>query len=131
MALARWRRAGLSAVNSFSGGVIFVVGLLFVQALRLVALSLALSHGREDGVAVGVKVCYKENRLCVLFFTFQTTFINAQFSRLAPYNFQKSNQNQSSATVQAAFPILVTRAGFPPVRRLSAAKSRDSKNAAR
>ena len=102
-----------------------------IQALRLVALSLALSHGREDGVAVGVKVCYKENRLCVLFFTFQTTFINAQFSRLAHYNFQKSNQNQSSATVQAAFPILVTRAGFPPVRRLSAAKSRDSKNAAR
>ncbi|TNL21098.1 hypothetical protein EUA33_07295, partial [Neisseria meningitidis] len=26
------------------------------QALRLVALSLALSHGREDGVAVGAKV---------------------------------------------------------------------------
>ena len=102
-----------------------------IQALRLVALSLALSHGREDGVAVGVKVCYKENRLCVLFFTFQTTFINAQFSRLAHYNFQKSNQNQSSATVQAAFPIPVTRAGFPPVHRLSAAKFRGSKNAAR
>ena len=82
-------------------------------------------------MAVEIKVCCKENRLCVLFFTFQTTFINAQFSRLAPYNFQKSNQNQSSATVQAAFPIPATRAGFPPVRRLSAAKSRDSKNAAR
>ncbi|EPF9389642.1 hypothetical protein F3710_002062, partial [Neisseria gonorrhoeae] len=27
-----------------------------IQALRLVALSPALSHGREDGVAVGVKV---------------------------------------------------------------------------
>ena len=26
-----------------------------IQALRLVALSLTLSHGREDGVAVGVK----------------------------------------------------------------------------
>lgn len=26
-----------------------------IQALRLVALSLALSHGREDGVAVGIK----------------------------------------------------------------------------
>ena len=102
-----------------------------IQALRLVALSLALSHGGEDGVAVGVKVCYKENRLCVLFFTFQTTFINAQFSRLAHYNFQKSNQNQSSATVQAAFPILATRAGFLPVHRLSAAKFRGSKNAAR
>ena len=45
--------------------------------------------------------------------------------------FSKSNQNQPSATVQAAFPILATRAGFPPVHRLSAAKSRDSKNAAR
>ena len=29
--------------------------LLFIQALRLVALSLALSHGREDRVAVGIK----------------------------------------------------------------------------
>ena len=47
------------------------------------------------------------------------------------YNFQKSNQNQPSATVQAAFPILATRAGFPPVHRLSAAKFRGSKNAAR
>lgn len=47
------------------------------------------------------------------------------------YYFQKSNQNQSSATVQAAFPILVTRAGFLPVHRLSAAKFRGSKNAAR
>ena len=26
-----------------------------IQALRLVALSLTLSHGREDGVAVGIK----------------------------------------------------------------------------
>ena len=33
--------------------------------------------------------------------------------------------------VQAAFPILATRTGFPPVRRLSAAKSRGSKNAVR
>ena len=47
------------------------------------------------------------------------------------YYFQKSNQNQPSATVQAAFPILATRAGFPPVHRLSAAKFRGSKNAAR
>ena len=102
-----------------------------IQALRFVALSLALSHGREDGVAVGVKVCYKENRLCRLLFAFQTTFINVQFSQLAPYNFQKSNQNQLSATVQAAFPILATCAGFPPVHRLFAAKFRGSKNAAR
>ena len=47
------------------------------------------------------------------------------------YYFQKYNQNQPSATVQAAFPILATRAGFPPVHRLSAAKFRGSKNAAR
>ena len=47
------------------------------------------------------------------------------------YNFQKSNQNQPSATVQAAFPIPATRAGFPRTHRLSAAKSRDSKNAVR
>ena len=152
-----------------------------IQALRLVALSLALSHGREDGVAVGMKGsarkqvvlaafllfrrpastvvnpsclsnrqnrqircnllpppwgrvgerafpefrqpftipptapntslaaccplssslprergrggCWdegfcKENRLCRLLFAFQTTFINAQFSRFAPYYFQ-------------------------------------------
>ena len=152
-----------------------------IQTLRLVALSLALSHGREDGVAVGMKGsarkqvvlaafllfrrpastvvnpsclsnrqnrqircnllpppwgrvgerafpefrqpftipptapntslaaccplssslprergrggCWdegfcKENRLCRLLFAFQTTFINAQFSRFAPYYFQ-------------------------------------------
>ena len=47
------------------------------------------------------------------------------------YYFQKSNQNQPSATVRAAFPIPVTRAGFLPAHRLSAAKFRDSKNAAR
>ena len=151
-----------------------------IQALRLVALSLTLSHGREDGVAVGIKGdagktgfagCFllfrrpevngckskllfklpvtvkpaatcslpcggglgrghspnfgnlsqhlnlpntslaaccslsnslprergrggcwdegfcKENRLCRLLFTFQTTFINAQFRQPAPYNF--------------------------------------------
>ena len=46
-----------------------------IQALRLVALSLTLSHGREDGVAVGIKVL-QGNRLCRLLFTFQTTCIN-------------------------------------------------------
>ncbi|OFN30628.1 hypothetical protein HMPREF2600_11830 [Neisseria sp. HMSC077D05] len=40
------------------------------QVLRLVALSLALSHGREDGVAVGVKGFCKENRLYRLLFYF-------------------------------------------------------------
>ena len=39
--------------------------------------------------------------------------------------------NSLGFTVQAAFPISVTRAGFPPVHRLSAAKFRGSKNAAR
>ena len=57
--------------------------------------------------------------------------IQAACTLSASYNFQKSNQNQPSANVQADFPILVTRAGFPPIHRLSAAKSRDSKNAAR
>ena len=66
-----------------------------IQALRLVALSLTLSHGREDGVAVGIKGSARKQ------------------------------------VVQAAFPILATRAGFPPVHRLFAAKFRDSKNAAR
>ena len=101
-----------------------------IQALRLVALSLTLSHEERGRAAVGVKVL-QGNGLCRLLFAFQTAFINAQFSRLTPYNSQKSNQNQPSATVQAAFSILATRAGFPPVHRLSAAKFRGSKNAAR
>ena len=41
-----------------------------IQALRLVALSLTLSHGREDGAAVGVKGVCKKNRLCRLLFYF-------------------------------------------------------------
>ena len=102
-----------------------------IQALRLVALSLTLSHGREDGSAVGIKGAARKIGFAGCFFAFQTIFINAQFSRLAPYNFQKSNQNQPSATVQAAFPIPVTHAGFLSAHRLSAAKSRDSKTAAR
>ena len=96
-------------------------------------LSNSLPRERGRGGCWDEGFC-KENRLCRLFFTFQTTFItfiNAQFRQPAPYNFQKPNQNQPSATVQAAFPILATRAGFPPVHRLSAAKSRDSKNAVR
>ncbi|RQK53029.1 hypothetical protein COH66_07260 [Neisseria meningitidis] len=43
-----------------------------IQALWLVALSLALSHGREDGVAVGLRGL-QGNRLCRLLFAFQTT----------------------------------------------------------
>mgnify|MGYP001736745613 CR=1 FL=1 len=64
-------------------------------------------------------------------FYFSDDLLNAQFRQPVSYNFQKSNQNQSSATVQAAFPISVTRAGFPRAHRLSAAKFRDSKTAAR
>lgn len=82
-------------------------------------------------MAVGIKGSARKTGCVGCFFTFQTTFINAQFRQPAPYNFQKSNQNQSSATVQAAFPIPAIRAGFPPVHRLFAAKFRDSKNAAR
>ena len=79
----------------------------------------------------GIKGFTRKTGCVGCFFTFQTTFINTQFRQPAHYNFQKSNQNQPSATVQAAFPILATRAGFPPVHRLSAAKFRDSKTAAR
>ena len=43
-----------------------------IQALRLAALYLALSHGREDGVAVGAKVCCNGNKWCRLLF--QTAF---------------------------------------------------------
>ena len=43
-----------------------------IQALRLVTLSLTLSRGREDGVAVGTKAS-QGNGLCRLLFTFQTT----------------------------------------------------------
>ena len=41
-----------------------------IQALRLVALSLALSHGREDGVAVGMKGSARKTGCagCFLFF---------------------------------------------------------------
>ena len=81
-------------------------------------------------MAVGIKGSARKQVVCAVFY-FSDDLLNAQFSQLAPYNFQKSNQNQPSATVQAAFPILVTRAGFPPVHRLSAAKFRGSKNAAR
>ena len=102
-----------------------------IQTLRFVALSLTLSHWREDGAAVRIKGSARKIGCADCFFVFQTTFINAQFRQPAPYNFQKSNQNQSSATVQAAFPIPATRAGFPRAHRLSAAKFRDSKNAAR
>ena len=57
---------------------------LKIQALRLVALSLTLSHGREDGAAVGIK-----GSLCRLLFTFQTTCINGCKPKL-PFKSPKS-----------------------------------------
>ena len=48
-----------------------------IQALRLAALSLTLSHGREDGRLLGLRVL-QGNRLCRLLFTFQTTFNQRQ-----------------------------------------------------
>ena len=45
-----------------------------IQALRLVALSLTLSHGREDGVAVGVKGSVRKTGCIGCFFPFQTTY---------------------------------------------------------
>ena len=94
-------------------------------------LSSSLPRGERTGWLLGLKGSARKTGCADCFFVFQTTFINAQFRQPAPYNFQKSNQNQSSATVQTAFPIPATRAGFLPAHRLSAAKFRDSKNAAR
>ena len=102
-----------------------------IPALRLVALSLALSHGREDGVAVGVKDSARKTSVQSAFFLLFRRPFKRPIQATCILLFSKYNQNQPSATVQAAFPILATRAGFPPVHRLSAAKSRDSKNAAR
>ena len=53
-----------------------------IQALRLVALSLALSHGREDGAAVGVKGSARKTGCAGCFFAFQTTCINGCKSKL-------------------------------------------------
>ena len=55
-------------VNSFSGGFIFVVGWVFVQALQLAALSLALSHGREDGQLLGFSFTVMETNGAGCFF---------------------------------------------------------------
>ena len=59
-----------------------------IQALRLVALSLTLSHGREDRVAVRIKGFARKTGCAGCFFTFQTTFINAQFRQPVSYYFQ-------------------------------------------
>ena len=49
-----------------------------IQTLRFVALSLALSHGREDGVAVGIKGSVRKVGCAGCFFSFQTTFNQRQ-----------------------------------------------------
>ena len=85
-------------------------------------------------MAVGIKGFARKTGCAGCFLLFRRPSkrsIQAACTPPVSYNFQKSNQNQPSATVQAAFPILATYAGFPPVHRLFAAKFRGSKNAAR
>ena len=65
-----------------------------IQALRLVTLSLTLSHGREDGVAVGIKGSARKTNCagCFLFFRRPaSTVVNPScFSnRLQPQNLLK------------------------------------------
>ena len=47
-----------------------------IQTLRLVALSLALSHGREDGVAVGIKASVRKTGFAGCFLFFRRPAIN-------------------------------------------------------
>ena len=93
-------------------------------------LSNSLPRGERTGWLFGLRVL-QEKQVVQAAFCFSDDLYKRSIQAALHYYFQKSNQNQPSATVQAAFPILVTRAGFPPAHRLSAAKSRDSKNAAR
>ena len=62
-----------------------------IQALRLAALSLTLSHGREDGVAVRVKGSARKQvvqaALCC-----SDDLLNAYFRQPARHNLQKTNQ---------------------------------------
>ncbi|HEZ2982035.1 TPA: hypothetical protein ACFPAU_001369 [Neisseria meningitidis] len=67
-----------------------------IQALWLVALSLALSHGREDVVAVGIKGSAGKTGCagCFLFFRRSSKrSIQAACTLPVSYNFQNSNQN--------------------------------------
>ena len=93
-------------------------------------LSNSLPRGERTGWLFGLRVL-QEKQVVQAAFCFSDDLYKRSIQAALHYYFQKSNQNQPSATVQAAFPILVTRAGFPPIRRLSAAKFRGSKNAAR
>ena len=53
-----------------------------IQALRLVALSLTLSHGREDGVAVGIKSSARKTGCVGCFLLFRRPAINVCKSKL-------------------------------------------------
>ena len=53
-----------------------------IQALRLVALSLTLSHGREDGVAVGIKGSVRKMGCADCFLFFRRPEINGCKSKL-------------------------------------------------
>ena len=53
-----------------------------IQALRLVALSLTLSHGREDGVAVGIKGSARKTGCIGCFLLFRRPAINGCKSKL-------------------------------------------------
>ena len=57
-----------------------------IQALRLVALSLTLSHGREDRAAVGITGSARKTGCTGCFFSFQTTYNQRQIQEsLSPH----------------------------------------------
>ena len=93
-------------------------------------LSSSLPRGERTGWLLGLRIPQGKRVCSLLFLLFRRPF-KRPIQAICILLFSKYNQNQSSATVQAAFPILATRAGFLPVHRLSAAKFRGSKNAAR
>ena len=63
-----------------------------IQALRLVALSLTLSHGREDGAAVGVKGSARKQVVLAAFLLFRRPEINSCKSKL-PFKSPKSQNS--------------------------------------
>ena len=73
-----------------------------IQALRLVALSLALSHGREDGVAVGMKGSARKTGCAGCFLFFRRPEINGCKPKL-PF--------KSPATVKPAAICSLPRGG--------------------
>ncbi len=93
-------------------------------------LSNSLPRGERTGRLLGLRVL-QGKQVVQAAFCFLDDLYKCSIQSACTLLFSKSNQNQPSATVQAAFPIPATRVGFLPVYRLSAAKFRDSKNAAR